>query len=257
MEVPSANDIECERTVGEILREALGIYWRYPLLFAVLAAAVIVPYDLARLAVTGVTPLGSSGGSKNAGVLSLFELIDYSLIGPLISALHVHAVAEIGEGREPRLGAVALKGLRVLPVVAAAEIIATILIGVGMLALIVPGIILALRFAVVAQSAAVDHEGWLPALRRSRQLTAGNYWHIAGLFLAVVAVTAVIVFPVRGLASGPGTSVGWVLIGLVVETAVASFAALTLAILYFDLRAREAAPAHRSTPEYQELRDLD
>jgi hypothetical protein len=30
-----------------------------------------------------------------------------------------------------------------------------------------------------------------------------------------------------------------------------------LAILYFDLRAREAAPAHSSTLEYQGLRDLD
>ncbi len=47
---------------------------------------------------------------------------------------------------------------------------------------------------------------------------------------------------VTGAAVGGGhdTSVAAVLIGIVVYTIVASFGALTLAVLYFDLRAREA-----------------
>jgi hypothetical protein len=257
VEASQAIDLDQERTVGEILRLTLRVYWRFPLLFVVLAASVIAPYELTRFAVTGVTPLGSGGGDKNAGILFVFELLDYSLIGPLISALHVHAVVQIGDGETPRLGSVALRGLRVLPVVAAAEIIANILIGLGFLALIIPGVILALRFSVVAQSAAVDHEGWLPALRRSRRLTAGHYWHIAGLLLVIGVVTSATVFGGRALSSGGETSVGWILIGLGIETVLASFVALALAILYFDLRAGETQRTRESTPEYQHLRDLD
>ncbi len=216
------------------------MYRRYPLLFATLAVGVIAPYELARLAVTGDGPLGS-GGTANAGTLVLFELIYYVLVGPLISALHVHAVIEIGAGRRPRLGPVALQGLHVLAVVAAAEIVAGILIGLGFIAFIVPGIILSLRWSVVAQTAAVDHEGWLPALRRSRKLTAGHYWHVFRVLLAVGFLTfliAVVTGAVVG--GGHGTSVASVLIGIVVYTIIASFEALTLAVLYFDLRAREA-----------------
>lgn len=45
------------RSVGEIVRAAGALYRRYPLLFAILAAAVIVPYELIVLAATGYGPL--------------------------------------------------------------------------------------------------------------------------------------------------------------------------------------------------------
>jgi hypothetical protein len=247
-------DLERERSVGQILSVALSVYRRYPLLFATLAVGVIAPYELARLAVTGAGPL-SSGGNGNAGTSFLFQVLDFSLVGPLVSALHVHAVVEIGDGKRPRLASVAMRGLRVLPVVAAAEIIANILIGVGFLALVVPGVILALRFSVVAQTAAIDHEGWQPALGRSRRLTAGHYWHIIGLLVVTAAVTVPIGIGAAAASSGEGTSVGAVVVGILVHTITASFAALTLAILYFDLRAREARPV--LSPGAARQSDLD
>jgi hypothetical protein len=250
VEASSAIDLRRERSASEILGAALVMYRRYPLLFATLAVGVIAPYELARLAVTGDGPLGS-GGSVNAGTLVLFELIYYALVGPLISALHVHAVIEIGAGRKPRLGPVALQGLRVLAVVAAAEIVAGILIALGFVALIVPGIILSLRWSVVAQTAAVDHEGWLPALRRSAKLAAGHYWHIFRVLVAIGLLTFLIAV-VTGAVVGGGhsTGVASVLIGIVVYTIIASFEALTLAVLYFDLRARETGPRRDPLPEY-------
>lgn len=247
MEGSSAIDLRRERSAREILGAALAMYRRYPLLFATLAVGVIAPYELARLALTGDGPLGGGGGggTGNAGTLVLFEMIYYVLVGPLISALHVHAVIEIGEGRTPRLGLVAMQGVSVLAVVAAAEIIAGILIVLGFIALIVPGIILSLRWSVVAQTAAVDHEGWLPALRRSRKLTAGHYWHIFQVLLAIGLLTFAIA-AITGSAVGAShsASVVSVLIGIAVYTIIASFEALTLAVLYFDLRAREAGPRH-------------
>lgn len=256
MQAPLATDLGRERSIAEILRVALVMYRHYPLLFALLAIGVIAPYELARLAATGVPPL-QAGKHPNAGALLLFRLLYYSLVGPLISALHVHAVVEIGEGRRPRLGPVALQGLRVLAVVAAAEIVATILIGLGFLAFFIPGIILSFRFAVVAQTAAIDHEGWLPALRSSRKLTAGNYPHIFGLVLIAGGLTFLADLAARGVAIGSPTGIGTALIGIAVNTIIASFAALVLAILYFDLRAREVQSASQPAPEYQYPADLD
>ena len=67
------------------------------------------PYDLAVLAVTGYGPLRHSG--ESVGAYWLLQLLTTSLITPLISALHVHAVVAIGEARRPRLGAVGVRGL--------------------------------------------------------------------------------------------------------------------------------------------------
>lgn len=72
------------------------------------------------------------------------------MIGPLISALHVHAVREIRDGSRPRLASVAPQALAALPVVSAAVIISTLGTFLGYIALIVPGVLLSLRWSVVA-----------------------------------------------------------------------------------------------------------
>jgi hypothetical protein len=262
VEASQVIELDRERSVGEILRLTLAMYWRYPLLFAILAFGVIAPYELLRLAVTGVGPLGADG-SGSSGVRFVFDLLSFSLVGPLISALHIHAVIVIGEGRRPNLTNVARQGLRVLLVVAAAEIAANLLIGLGFIAFVIPGVLLTLRWSVVAQTAAVDHEGWLPALRRSARLSSGNYGHIFGLLFVVWVVTFGLDLTVRSLfAHGisiariggtfaslhNGTGVGAVLVGIVVHTITASLGALTLAILYFDLRACENSEHVRVRP---------
>ncbi|HEV3071109.1 MAG TPA: hypothetical protein VGY76_06760 [Solirubrobacteraceae bacterium] len=256
MKSPDAIDLDRPRSIGDILSGALGLYRRYPWLFAILALGVIAPYDLAVLAVTGSGPLATGSHQNTEGYL-LLMLLNLSLVGPLISALHVHAVVRIGEGSRPRAGEVAARGLQVLPVVVAAEVMATLGIALGFLALIVPGVLLSLRWAVVAQAAAIEQEGWLPALRRSGHLTRGHYWRIFGLLLLTGLLTAGLMRGAAAIPLGSSAGAGSVALGIVVHTLTASFAALTFALLYFDLRVRMAQPAARSTPEYQYLRDLD
>jgi hypothetical protein len=254
-EVPS--EIERPRSVAEIIGEALDIYQGHPLLFLILALGVIAPYELAVLAVTGVGPLVSSA-HQNVGVTYLLLLLDTAMVGPLVSALHVHAVLDIGRGGRPRFQAVVLRALRVLPVVVAAVIVSTAGIFLGLLALIVPGVLLALRWAVVAQVAALENEGWIPSLERSRELTREHYGHIFGLLLIITLLNAGILFGVRAIPLGNTSGVASVAAGIAARTITASFSALTFALLYFDLRARSAeGPPARSTPEYPHLRDLD
>jgi hypothetical protein len=250
-------EIDRERSVADIIGAALDMYQGYPLLFLALALGVIAPYQLAVLAINGTGPLaGSTHG--NLGAYYLLQLLDYALVGPLVSALHIHAVVGIGQGDKPRLAQIALRGLRVLPVVIAAVIVAGFGIALGFLALIVPGVLLALRWSVVAQVAAVEHEGWIPSLRRSAALTRGHYWHIFGLFVITVVVNGGLAFAAASLSLGSTSGAASVALGIATHTITASFSALTLAMLFFDLRARAAGrPPVRSTPEHQHVRDLD
>jgi hypothetical protein len=255
---PYRLDASKPRSIGEIVRAAGALYGRYPLLFAILAAAVMVPFELIVLAVTGYGPLRH--GHENVGVSWLLLLIRSSLITPLVSALHMHAVVTIAEGRRPRLAEVALRGVTVLPVVAAAEIVSSIGIFLGTIALVVPGILLSVRWAVVAQAAALEGEGWADALRGSRGLTTGHGWHVFGLLLLTGVLNAAVLFGARAIPLGSSSGAGSVAVGTTVETLVASFSALTLALLYFDLQARRevaGAESRKAPREHARLRDLD
>jgi hypothetical protein len=249
-------DLNRPRTVREILRAALTLYRRYPLLFALLALGVIVPYDLIVTVVTGSGPLVSNS-HESASTVLLIDLLNFALIGPFISALHMHAVILISEDQRPDLAAVAIRGLQVLPVVAAAEIIAGLGIALGFIALIIPGIILSLRWSVVAQTAAVEREGWLPALRRSGALTDKQYGRIFGLLLIAGFISLLMGVLSRALQGASYTSVASIVVEIAFHTVAASFAALTLAVLYLDLRARQEDQQVERPPEYGHLRDLD
>jgi hypothetical protein len=247
--------LEQQRSLGRILAATAELYRRFPLLFVILALAVVGPYELGVLAVTGYGPLRHS--HESPGISWLLLLLRTSLITPLVSALHMQAVVTIGDGQRPRLSAVGARGLRVLPIVAAAEVMANIGIFLGFIALIIPGVILLLRWAVVAQAAALEDERWLDALRSSRRLTAGHYGHVVALLL----VTGILGFALRvcswviplGSTSAPAS----VAVGIAVETVIASLSALTLALLYFDLRARAAHAPREAPREHHHLRDLD
>lgn len=235
-EQPPPVDLTRPRSVLEVVASALTLYARYPLLFAALALVVIGPYELVVLAVTHAAPLGQQY-TRPSTAFVLF-LLDFALVGPLVSALHVNAVSRIGSGGRPQLAEVARQGLRALPVVAAAQIVAGLGIGLGLIALVVPGIILALRWAVVAQVAATEGTDWQGAMRRSSQLTSGHYLHIFGV-LAIASVFDYALARGGEAIAGTGSGVGAVVLGIGLVTIARSFTALATAVLFFGLLARK------------------
>ncbi len=192
------------------------------MVFWTLALAVMAPWDLAKLAITGVGPFGHV---HHEGFLEResIALLGATLIVALISALHVHAVLVIGEGRRPRLASVAWSGVRVLPIVGAAAVIADIGTEVGLFALLIPGIVLWISWIVVAQAAAIEHAGVRSALRRSWQLTRGHERHVLGLIVVVGVPVAMLGVGAVLLTKGRGTSVGAVAVGIVINALIVSF----------------------------------
>lgn len=241
----SAGEIEvAPQSAHRLVISTFGLYRRYSLIFLVLAGAVILPYEAILLALTGAGFFAQ--GSLGASASLLLTVTDLVLVGPLVSALHVHAVKEVREGHEPQLTVVARQGLRVLPVVAAAAIISWLGILVGFVLLVVPGVYLMLRWFVVAQAAAIEHEGWTAALRRSGELVRGHYWHVFALGFYVFLLTAVPAFLVGLGFSDDSTNAVSFLVGVILQVVIYSFTALATALLYYDLRIRRGAV---TTPE--------
>lgn len=235
------------RSATRLLVGTFELYRRYPWLFLVLAAGVIVPYELIVLAATGTGV--SSRANASVSIQLLLTLVDWALVTPLVSALHVHAVAEARREREPQVAAVAAQGLRALPVVAAATIVSSLGIAVGLVLLVIPGVILMLRWAVVAQSAAIEREGWLPALRRSGQLTGEHYGHVFTFLVMVGGIAAAPFFAADIGFGNHDTGAVAFLTSLGLRILTTSFAALAGALLYYDLLARwDSAPTAADAP---------
>ncbi|HWF55494.1 MAG TPA: hypothetical protein VG223_12730 [Solirubrobacteraceae bacterium] len=228
-------NLSTPRSLGQIFDLVVVSHLRRPVLFLTMALSVVAPYTLIVLAATGATPLGES--HVRAETILLIDIVSFALVGPLVSVLHVHALALIGEGTRPSFAAVYRPALKVLPVAAAAQIVAGIGIGAGIVVFIIPGLILAVRLAVVAQVAAMQRTDWMGALRGSFELTRSNGWHVFGALL----VAGVFEFALAAAAeavAGSHTHVQQVVLAIVVGTIGQSFTAMTAAVLYFDLRAR-------------------
>lgn len=222
-------DLRIPRSVAEILRTGAKVYARMPLLFAFLAAIILIPYGAVDVLVTDARHVPAS----TELILTLAEV---ALVNPFIAAMQMQALLDLGEGRRPAVASVVPRGVRVLAVVAAADIVASLVAFGGLFFFIIPGLLAAIRLAVVAPAAAAEGIAWPDALRRSVQLTAGNAWRVLGLLAIQAAVTYVVALM---LASN---AIGVAIVGAVLAIVAQSFCTLLIGLLYFDLRARAAAP---------------
>ena len=125
-----------------------------------------------------------------------------------------------------------------LGTVMAATFVFGLLVGIGTLLLVFPGIYAATTYCVVMAAVMVEGLDSTSALRRSSELTKGSKTRILGIFLVAFVVYFLLVFVVA-FALGLLTSPGVTALGARLFMAVANpFLSVLLTLLYFDLRIR-------------------
>jgi len=137
---------------------------------------------------------------------------------------------------------------RFVPVVLVA-IISTILVWIGMMLLIVPGIIVALMLCVAIPVVMAEGPGVMASLSRSRELTKGARWKLLGLFLVagigITIVSELLSFIVE--LAVPLSETGAIIqfaVEMVLQVIFTVFMAVVLAVTYHDLRvAKEGVSA--------------
>lgn len=150
-------------------------------------------------------------------------------------------------GSGVKFGAAVGDGLRYFFPLFIVAILVMLGIWIGLILLIIPGIILALRWAITAPVVVIERDGPTRSMGRSAELTEGHRWPIFGLFilyfLLAVAADVVVsqVFSALGAATGVMAgldSLGVTFMG--VSAAVQAFITLIstvgTAALYFELR---------------------
>jgi hypothetical protein len=123
---------------------------------------------------------------------------------------------------------------RLLPLIALA-LLESVLLVLGLIALIVPGIILYTMWLVAVAACVVERTGPWRSLRRSQELTKGHRWKVFGLFLVLLVLS--LINPLLQLALNATVGATAAAIGNAIWTAIGSaFSSVVMAVTYYDLR---------------------
>jgi hypothetical protein len=248
-------------TVGQILDHAFRLYRSRFLPFVATVAVVYVPLSLLSLVGTSLMysdmgllgdvqfsgPTGT-GFAIGLGVLAttgLMALIGYQLANAAlfksVSAAYLEEDVGVGEAYRSILGHV--------PSLLGATLLISIILLVGYLLFVVPGVIWQLMFALTMPSIVLERCTARAGMERSRELARGNLGKIFGVFLGVSLVTIIlsVLFELPGqlliqffrgehgvavLVFGTMSS----MVGSLVATPVSAAATI---LLYYDLRIRK------------------
>jgi hypothetical protein len=174
--------------VGELLDEAFELYKRNFRLFVSIAVLLTVPLSVLLIA----TPPAS-------GWRYAITALSY-LAGMVANCALTHAALERHLGRQTSVAAAYRLGAsRFLRLFSGYLIYGLAVLG-GLIAFVVPGLIVFLWSLLLVPIVTVENRGGLAAFRRARELSAGNLWRVFFVALGLVLVVLVFAFVLVALA---------------------------------------------------------
>jgi hypothetical protein len=226
--------------IGSVLSRTFTVWLANLLPFVLVGLVVQSPVFLALAAMAAL-------GAENRIVQTLLEPLS-SLLTLIMTGAVTYGVFESLRDKQVGVGDVLRTGLSRLGTV----FITGLLTGLGMLvgfcALVVPGLILLVRWWVAVPAAVIEGAGASAAMDRSVSLTEGNRWHVLALALIIGVIGYASTFAVGalvGMIDGSMVAIGtseaaWVpWAQALVHVGLLPFVALAAvmpAIVYHDLR---------------------
>jgi hypothetical protein len=229
------NDLDLrQRSSTEIVDAAFQLFRRNPTQLILAAALVYVPWLVVRLVFDiGITnPLM---GPNKAMVLLAGSLVVYSILGGVVSLL----ASDMYLGQAPDvMGAFQLAMSRFLTL-AVTGLIRAVLIGVGLVLFLLPGLYALGRYFAVTQAVILEGKGVGGAMSRSSSLSVELKRHIINTILLIAIVSLAISFGVGFLSSLFQSKVITNVIATAVSVVVYPLFGLTETLLYYDARIRK------------------
>lgn len=236
-------------STGELLDRTFTLFRREFWLFVgimVLPQVLILPAKVVQVALPF---LARSGGASPIivvfGIVAVLLYLTGGIVGILAQGAALFAASEIQVGRATSIRQAYSKVRGKLWPLINTGMIYVLAVAGGFLLLLIPGVWLLLRGALVFQIATLEDVKGLAALRRSIALTKGSAGHIflVWIFVFIIAIVAAAIFqfPATLLLPAPwsatigsmGAGIAGVLAGPV--------AAIAFTLVYFDQRVRKEA----------------
>lgn len=230
--------------VGEIVDATFTVYRRrFGPMFTIALVLVFVPFLVSLAGGCSLDSGGTTTCTSPIGWLGYYAGVVGSIVAGVAAVLvAAGAYADVPSDWRNALGV----GVRRTVAILLATIVAGVLIAVGFVLLIIPGIFLTVSLAVVWEALIIEGIGPMESIKRSWRLVAGERWRLFGAGLLVIVLTVIVIGIASAvmaliLASGLGVSGG--MTGyLVQQVATLLSVPLTAAlgtVIYLDLRVRK------------------
>lgn len=225
-------------SIGAVLSRGFSIYFSNVMTFLPLSLIAYIPIWVAIAIMGDTAAAGPEAFSGGFGIMLLAGLV----AGYWLQAALVYGTIATMRGNAPGMGETFTRSLAALGGVLVLGIVMTVIIGLGTLLFIVPGIILSVMFFVAIPAAVVERGGVGASLTRSRELTAGHRWQlfalvlILGVLMVVVGMVVAIALATGGMqGAAEGAAVG-IWIQQFLNMVVGGIWATIIAVAYHDLR---------------------
>jgi len=159
------------------------------------------------------------------------------IIGNVISGVCVKCASDLIEKGKASLGESFNFTVYKLPSLLIATLITGILVALGLLALIVPGIILYIMFYLVIPAIIIENIGALDSLSRSRKLVSNRWLKTFVLALIVGLIMGIAAFVVNLIMAPLGIYRS--LVGSVITAFVQPIIPISLTVYYYSMLAKE------------------
>jgi hypothetical protein len=191
------------------------------------ALAIFVPVGV----LTGV--LAAVGGVALIPVIVAIALIGQALYTGTV----VEAVADMRDGRRDfSIGALLRAAAPLALGLLGAGLLYAVVVLVGLVLLVVPGLVFLTWFALFAPAMVVERRAVLDSFSRSRELVRGNGWRVFGVIVVAVIIRGVVQSLFQRVGIGIGDDWGLAILSIVSQVLTAPVLALAVSVVYFDLR---------------------
>lgn len=223
-------------SLGEVVDVAFRVFRDNFLALFLIAVAVQVPFTVLMVSyVMYLTdPLAEPSGFQ-LFMMSSFALMGALVVQPLTNGASTKLIAERYRGRNIGVGASFAAALKLLPGLLGAVLLSGLLISLGTLLLIIPGILLAIKFSMVAPATVVERAGGTTAMRRSSDLAKGSGGKIFGAFVLMIAFGMAIYMCLELLGVVEG-SLEYTVIDVAFQVVASAYMAAVWTVMYFACR---------------------
>lgn len=237
-------DLGRSRDVGELFTDSGGIYARHLGLLLLIGLAVCAPVQLVVTGI-GLEELTSGyRGEEPIARTAISAVVSFFVVTPLITAATIFVLRAVEKGEKPRPGPAVQGALDVFTPLFLAVLIATAGILLGLLALILPGVYLAVRWYFVTQVVVIEGKRGLEALTRSAAVSQDAFWRTLGILLLanlLAAIPSILVLtPLTAVAESADRQAVLLVGEIATESLTTPFVAVVATLLFYDLGVRRA-----------------
>lgn len=220
--------------VFSVFGRSFTVLFRNIVPFGVLSLALTLPYVLWDY----LTSTVGGGSAVWPGIVGTIINLTFGYL--LTAALTFGTIRDL-RGNGATVGECLQYGLPLIGKVLGLALLYGLLVWLGLIAFVIPGIVVMVVYWVLIPVAVIEQETIGGSFRRASYLSAGSRWRIFGLFILFVICFALLMGVVIGTATtaamdGTGVGIGTSLLTWLVTALLGAFGSTLYAVSYHDLR---------------------